>query len=126
MFFYFMPEETKLNNGQADVSNDDFQKLLDLDNAKIPQAGEIIKGTVISASKAEVKLDIDGITTGVVRGRELYFEAEEYANLKPGDEVEATIIEEEMKTVKWSCRLGAPASKKPGALCLTLWKIERF
>lgn len=90
-----MTEETKLNNGQPDVSNDDFQKLLDAENAKIPQAGEIIKGTVLSASKAEVKLDIDGIATGVVRGRELYFEAEEYANLKPGDEVEATIIEEE-------------------------------
>jgi len=90
-----MTEETKLNNGQPDVSNDDFQKLLDAENAKIPQAGDIIKGTVLSASKAEVKLDIDGIATGVVRGRELYFEAEEYANLKPGDEVEATIVEEE-------------------------------
>ncbi|MFH1582854.1 MAG: S1 RNA-binding domain-containing protein [Candidatus Falkowbacteria bacterium] len=90
-----MTEETKLNNSQSDVSNDDFQKLLDAENAKIPQAGDIIKGTVLSASKAEVKLDIDGIATGVVRGRELYFEAEEYANLKPGDEVEATIIEEE-------------------------------
>lgn len=52
-------------------------------------------GTVLAASKAEVKLDIGGIATGVVRGRELYFEAAEYANLKPGDEVEATIVEEE-------------------------------
>jgi len=90
-----MTEETKLNNSQLDVSNDDFQKLLDAENAKIPQVGDIIMGTVLSASKAEVKLDIDGIATGVVRGRELYFEAEEYANLKPGDEVEATIVEEE-------------------------------
>ena len=90
-----MTEETKLNSSQSNVSNDDFQKLLDAENAKIPQVGDIIKGTVLSASKAEVKLDIDGIATGVVRGRELYFEAEEYANLKPGDEVEATIIEEE-------------------------------
>jgi len=90
-----MAEETKINGGQADVSNEEFQKLLDAENAKIPQAGDIIKGTVLSASKAEVKLDIDGIATGVVRGRELYFEAEEYANLKPGDVVEATIVEEE-------------------------------
>lgn len=93
--FYFMAEENKLNNGQADISNDDFQKMLDAENAKIPQAGDIITGTVLSASKAEVKLDINGIATGVVRGRELYFEAEEYANLKPGDEVEATVVEEE-------------------------------
>ncbi len=73
----------------------DFQRLLDEENIKIPQVGDITKGVVLSSSKAEVRLDIDGIRTGVVRGRELYFEAEEYANLKPGDEVEATIIEEE-------------------------------
>jgi len=80
-------------NNQA--SDADFQKLLDKENIKIPQAGDIIKGTVLSASKAEVRLDIDGIASGVVRGRELYFEAEEYANLKPGDVVEATVVEEE-------------------------------
>ena len=100
-----MTDETK-NHGQIkpinsddldfdEASREDFQKLLDKENSKIPLAGDIVKGTVLAASKAEVKLDIGGITTGVVRGRELYFEADEYANLKPGDEVEATIIEEE-------------------------------
>lgn len=73
----------------------DFKKLLNEYTAEIFQAGDIVKGIVISASKAEVRLDINGIASGVVRGQELYFEAEEYANLKPGDEVEATIIEEE-------------------------------
>ena len=91
VFFYFMEDELK--NGQT--SDADFQKLLDKENIKIPQAGDIVKGAVLSASKAEVRLDIDGIAIGVVRGRELYFEAEEYANLKPGDEVEATVVEEE-------------------------------
>ncbi len=100
-----MAEETKNNSKYKPVapgdikfdeaSGEQFQKLLDKENVKIPVAGDIVKGTVLSASKAEVKLDIDGITTGVVRGRELYFEADEYAHLKPGDEVEATIIEEE-------------------------------
>ncbi len=80
---------------QNKMSNDDFQKLLDSENAKIPQAGDIVEGVVLSSSKSEVKLDIDGMVTGVVRGRELYFEAEEYANLKPGDKVEATVVEEE-------------------------------
>lgn len=100
-----MTDETK-NNVQPkpinpadmkfdEASREDFQKLLDKENSKIPTEGDIVKGTVLAASKAEVKLDIDGIATGVVRGRELYFEADEYANLKPGDEVEATIIEEE-------------------------------
>jgi small subunit ribosomal protein S1 len=73
----------------------DFGKLLESDSLKIPQAGDTVKGIVVSASKAEVKLDIDGILVGVVRGPELYEEAEEYAGLKPGDEVEATVIEEE-------------------------------
>ncbi|MDO9399277.1 MAG: S1 RNA-binding domain-containing protein [bacterium] len=73
----------------------EFKELLDKDTFKISQIGEIVKGVVVSASKAEVRLDIDGIACGVVRGQELYFEAEEYANLKPGDEVEATVVEEE-------------------------------
>lgn len=73
----------------------DFKKLLDQDTTNIVQIGDIVKGTVIFASKAEVRLDIDGVIIGVVRGNELYFEADEYANLKTGDEVEATVIEEE-------------------------------
>lgn len=76
-------------------SNSEFQKLLDKDSLKIPMAGDIVKGTVITASKAEVKLDIDGVLIGVIRGPELYAEDPEYADLKPGDEIEATIIEEE-------------------------------
>lgn len=90
-----MTDETKNDELLDEASRENFQNLLDKENIKIPVAGDIVKGTVLAASKAEVKLDIDGITTGVVRGRELYFEADEYANLKPGDEVEATIIEEE-------------------------------
>jgi len=83
------------DNKTTDSPEVDFKKLLDKDTIEIPQVGDIIKGVVLSASKAEVRLDIGGIATGVVRGRELYFEAEEYANLQPGDEVEATVIEEE-------------------------------
>jgi len=86
-----MPE----NKTKGEVDNKDFASLLDENKYDIPQAGDLIKGKVISASKAEVKLDIDGILTGVVRGPELYEEDEEYANLKPGDEVEATVIDEE-------------------------------
>lgn len=69
--------------------------LLEQDTIKIPAVGDIVLGRVISASKSEVRLDISGIFVGVVRGPELYFEAEEFANLKPEDEVEATVIDEE-------------------------------
>ncbi len=72
----------------------DFAALFDKEKVSVPQVGDIVTGTVVSASKAEVKLDIDGIFVGVVRGRELY-EDPTYANLKPGDEIEATVVEEE-------------------------------
>jgi len=73
----------------------DFGKLLDMDTTKVPQVGDTVKGVVLAASKAEVRLDIDGILTGVIRGQELYEEGEEYSNLKVGDEIEATVVEAE-------------------------------
>ncbi len=59
----------------------------------IPAAGETIKGKVLSTKGREIHIDIMGLTTGVVRGRELYAEADLYKNLKAGDEVEATVID---------------------------------
>jgi len=83
-------------NKKTTIKDDSlFGKLLEKDTLKIPQVGDTVKGTVIAASKAEVRLDINGILIGVIRGPELYEEAEEYANLQPDDEVEATIINEE-------------------------------
>ncbi|MBD3247900.1 S1 RNA-binding domain-containing protein [Candidatus Falkowbacteria bacterium] len=75
--------------------SEEFAKLIEENEVVVPQAGDIVKGVVVTASKAEVKLDIDGVLMGVVRGPELYNEADEYADLKPGEEVEATVIEEE-------------------------------
>jgi len=75
--------------------NNSFSALLEKEELKIPQTGDIVRGVVLAASKAEVRLDIDGVATGIVRGPELYDEAEEYSSLKPGDEVEAMVVEEE-------------------------------
>lgn len=75
--------------------NDVFSALLEKEELKIPQVGDIIKGLVIAASKAEVRLDIDGVMTGIVRGPELYLEADEYTNLEPGKEVEAMVVDAE-------------------------------
>jgi ribosomal protein S1 len=77
------------------ISSVDFAELLDKNDFSLPEVSETIKGNVIAASKAEVRLDIGGILTGVVRGPELYEEDDDYANLKPGDEVEATVIDTE-------------------------------
>ena len=76
-------------------SSSEFEQLLDATTGQIPQVGDTVQGTVISASKSEVQLDIDGLMTGVVRGRELYYESSDYAKLKPGDIVEATVVESE-------------------------------
>ena len=76
-------------------NNHILEALLEQDKTNIPKAGDIVVGKVITASKSEVRLDIGGVFIGIVRGPELYFEAEEFANLKPGDEVEATVIDEE-------------------------------
>jgi ribosomal protein S1 len=80
---------------QKNMENSEFAKLLEKDEIKIPQTGDIIKGRVVTASKSEVILDIDGVLMGVVRGPELYNEVEEFASLKPGDEIEAAVIDEE-------------------------------
>ena len=77
------------------MESNDFGKLLEKDDIRIPQVGDIVKGVVITASKSEVKLDIDGILMGIVRGPELYSEVPEFADLKPGDEIEAAVIDEE-------------------------------
>lgn len=61
----------------------------------VPKAGDTIKGRVLSTKGREIRIDIMGLTTGVVRGRELYAEAEAYKNLKDGDEVEATVVDVE-------------------------------
>lgn len=73
----------------------EFAELLEKDGVNVPQVGDIVKGTVVTASKSEVVLDIDGVLMGVVRGPELYVEVEEYANLKPGDQAEAAVLETE-------------------------------
>jgi ribosomal protein S1 len=73
----------------------EFARLFEKDTTRIPQVGEIIKGVVVTASKAEVKLDIDGVLMGIVRGPELYNEVEEFSSLKPGDEIEAAVIDAE-------------------------------
>lgn len=60
---------------------------------KIPKIGDVVKGKIISSSRREVRVDIEGFTAGVIRGRELFAESAEYDSLKPGDDVEATVIE---------------------------------
>lgn len=60
---------------------------------RVPKLGDIVDGTVISASRREVRIDIGGVTVGVVRGRELFSESDEYSSIKPGEKIKATVID---------------------------------
>jgi small subunit ribosomal protein S1 len=71
----------------------DFKKMLEDHLIAYPKVGDIVKGTVISADKNEVRIDVQNLTTAIVRGRELFNESREYADLKIGDIVEATVID---------------------------------
>jgi len=75
-------------------NTDEFQKLLEEGNyLNIPKVGDVVTGKIIGAGRREIRIDVNGMATGVVRGRELFSESKEYGGLKPGEEVEATIIE---------------------------------
>lgn len=72
-----------------------FEELLKDYFAQIPQVGDLVKGKIISIDRGEVRVDINGIIIGVVRGEELFSESKEFAHIKVGDEVEATVVEDE-------------------------------
>lgn len=92
---------------ETKTSKVDLKSLLeDKSWLKIPKVGDVVKGVIISLSKNEIRIDIEGYKTGVVRGRELFAEAVEYADLAVGQDVEATVIdlENEMGEVELSFR----------------------
>ncbi len=71
-----------------------FEKLLDEGNyLSIPKFGDLVKGRILSTKGRQIRIDLNGLMVGVVRGRELYSEADFYKNLKVGDEVEATVVD---------------------------------
>ena len=65
------------------------------DSLRFPKTGDLIEGTVLSISRSEVLLDIEGLTTGVVRGRELDDESGIASNLKLGERATATVVDAE-------------------------------
>lgn len=71
----------------------DFKTLFADQVMNVPKPGDVIKGKVISVDRGEIHIDIEGMTTGVVRGQEMFVESREYSSLKNGDEVEATVVE---------------------------------
>ncbi len=81
------------NEKLDEEKSSDFKTLLLSHALTIPKVGDVVKCKIISIDKGEVHVDIEGLTVGVVRGRELFAEAKEYGSLKVGNEVEATVLE---------------------------------
>jgi len=88
------------------ITQSELQQLLeDRQFLAMPKVGDVVRGVVTNASKNEVHLDLGGCS-GVIRGRELYNESDEYGKLILGDEVEATVLdlENELGEVELSFR----------------------
>ena len=81
-----MSEEKNTNHPMDELLNEGK-------SIKIPKVGDLVEGSVISISKNEVYLDLDGITTGIIRGKEIYDESDENSSLKVGDKATATIVD---------------------------------
>lgn len=75
------------------TENSEMQKLLDEQGFAIPNVGDLVEGTVISASKNEIYVDVNGLTTGLIRGKEIEDESGDTEKLKPGDTIQATLME---------------------------------
>lgn len=57
--------------------------------------GELVEGTVIFKAKNKLLLDIGGVATGIVSGRELKDSFGTFRTLKVGEDVTALVLEEE-------------------------------
>lgn len=60
-----------------------------------PEPGTIVEGSVITVHKNRVLVDLGGVTTGVIAGREAVDSDDTIKELKEGDEVSALVLEPE-------------------------------
>lgn len=60
-----------------------------------PKPGTLVDGKVINIYKNNILVDINGIMTGIISGREAHDSLDTLKTLKVGDEISAYVIEEE-------------------------------
>jgi len=65
----------------------------EIDTALPPKAGQIVAGKIIGNDRYAVYIDLEGIGTGIIFGKEYYAAKNILKNLKPGDELKAKIVE---------------------------------
>ena len=61
----------------------------------IPNPGELLEGSVISVSKHRILVDIGGVNTGIISGRETKDSLNTIKELAPGDAVFSCVLESE-------------------------------
>lgn len=81
-------EKPIINNLMDEILNDEAISLM-------PKVGDLVTAKVLVLAKNEIYLDLNGLVTGLVRGRELRDDLGKYAHLKVGDEVTATVLDTE-------------------------------
>lgn len=61
----------------------------------LPKPGEILVGTVVSKDKASIIVDLGGVQTGIIAGREMKDALDTASELQEGDEIHACVLEPE-------------------------------
>jgi small subunit ribosomal protein S1 len=84
--YIFMPSATTSSMEELLKTKADF---------KLPEPGTLVEGPVISMFKNRILIDIDGIATGMISGREAKDSTDTAKGLKIGDTVSAYVIEGE-------------------------------
>ncbi len=69
--------------------------LVDSPSLMFPKPGSIVEGNVITIQKNRVLVDLDGVSTGVIAGREIVDSTGTAQTLSSGDEVSAFVLEPE-------------------------------
>ncbi|MBP9750626.1 MAG: S1 RNA-binding domain-containing protein [Candidatus Peribacteraceae bacterium] len=59
------------------------------------EPGELVEGTVVFRGKNKILIDLRGVATGIISGRELRDSFNTFKDLKEGDQVAALVLEEE-------------------------------
>lgn len=71
------------------------QLLQDSPVLNLPEPGDLVKGKVVSIDKSAIIVDLDGVLTGIVAGREMKDAMNSAAELGIGDEVVTCVLETE-------------------------------
>lgn len=89
-----MPKTVKKKSvDQQDILMDDILKKSP--EIFVPKLGELVEGKVVSIDRKKIVVDIDGLATGVITGKEMQDNKRTVSELHVGDNVTAVLVDEE-------------------------------